>query len=258
MHVILATVGTDGDSFPHVGLGVALRARGHRFTLAAPEPSRSRAHALGLEFRPLVTSAELERFLADPDLWHPLRSAIMSARWGGPMISDQYEALATLAGEPGSVLVAHPGILAARLVQEKLGTPTASLLLQPGLVPSIFEPPKLPVGIPIPAWLPFPLRRIFRLGFDAFGYASIGPWLNRVRADLGLSPVRRFFRWWLSPDLVIGLFPDWCAAPQPDWPPQLRLVGSAGSMASKVRCPRNCARSVKKNRRQSPSLSAPK
>jgi UDP:flavonoid glycosyltransferase YjiC (YdhE family) len=40
-----------------------------------------------------------------------------------------------------------------------------------------------------------------------------------------LSPVRRIFRWWLSPDLVIGLFPPWYAAAQPDWPPQLRLAG---------------------------------
>jgi UDP:flavonoid glycosyltransferase YjiC (YdhE family) len=40
-----------------------------------------------------------------------------------------------------------------------------------------------------------------------------------------LSPVRRLFRWWLSPDLVIGLFPGWYAAPQPDWPQQLRLAG---------------------------------
>ena len=43
MHVILATVGTDGDVFPHVGLGAVLRARGHRVTLAAPEPYRDRA-----------------------------------------------------------------------------------------------------------------------------------------------------------------------------------------------------------------------
>jgi UDP:flavonoid glycosyltransferase YjiC (YdhE family) len=32
-------------------------------------------------------------------------------------------------------------------------------------------------------------------------------------------------RWWLSPEFVIGLFPGWYAAPQPDWPPQLRLAG---------------------------------
>jgi UDP:flavonoid glycosyltransferase YjiC (YdhE family) len=29
MHVILATVGTDGDVFPFVGLSRVLRARGH-------------------------------------------------------------------------------------------------------------------------------------------------------------------------------------------------------------------------------------
>ena len=54
MHVILATVGTDGDVFPHVGLGATL-------------------HARGIEFRALVTVAEVGRMLADPDLWHPFR-----------------------------------------------------------------------------------------------------------------------------------------------------------------------------------------
>ncbi len=225
MHVILATVGTDGDVFPHVGLGAALRARGHRVTLAAPEPYRSRADALGLEFRPLVTAAEFGRMVADPDLWHPLRSGVMMARWGGPMVPRQYDLLAGLAREPGSVLVANPGVLAARLVQEKLGTPTASLLLQPGLLPSSAAPPEMPGGLTIPAWLPRPLRGLYWLGVDAAGYALVARSLNPVRAGLGLPPVRRVFRWWLSPDLVIGLFPGWYAAPQPDWPLQLCLAG---------------------------------
>src|SRR5205807_2182827 len=86
MHVILATMGTDGDVLPHVGLGAALRARGHRVTLAAPETFRDRAQALGMEFRSLVTADEVGRMLADPDLWHPFRSGWMMARWGGPMI----------------------------------------------------------------------------------------------------------------------------------------------------------------------------
>src|SRR6266404_8298810 len=148
MHVILATVGTDGDVFPHVGLGAALRARGHRVTLAAPETYRVRGEALGIEFCPLVTVDEVGRMLADPDLFHPLRSGRMMARWGGPMIPRQYEALAGLAGQqPDSVLVANPGVLAARLVQETLGVPTASLLLQPGLLPSCTAPPEMPGGL---------------------------------------------------------------------------------------------------------------
>ena len=68
MHAILATMGTDGDVFPHVGLGVKLRARGHQVTLAAPEPYRALAADLGLEFLSLVTAEEASRMLADPDL----------------------------------------------------------------------------------------------------------------------------------------------------------------------------------------------
>jgi UDP:flavonoid glycosyltransferase YjiC (YdhE family) len=50
--------------------------------------------------------------------------------------------------------------------------------------------------------------------------------LNTFRRKLGLSPIHRVMREWLnSPRLVIGLFPDWFAPPQRDWPRALRLTG---------------------------------
>jgi len=225
MHVILATVGTDGDVFPYVGLGRVLRARGHRVTLAAPESYRARAATDGLGFVPLATAEEERRMLADPDLWHPLRSGVMMARWGAPMMRRQYEALAGLARGRGAVVVANPGLLPARLVQQKLNVPMASLLLQPGLIPSCSAPPEMTGGLTIPAWLPHPLRRAYWLAVDVAGYLLVGRPLNRLGARLGQPPVRRVFRWWLSPDLVIGLFPPWYAEPQRDWPPQVRLAG---------------------------------
>lgn len=225
MHVILATMGTDGDVFPYIGLGGALHARGHRVTLAAPETYRARALALSLEFCPLVTAEEVAEMLADPDMWHPLKSGLMMARWGAPMMPRQYGALAGLVQDRNTVLVANPGLLPARLVQEKLKVPLASLLLQPGLVPSCDAPPEMPGGLTIPGWLPQPLRRAYWLAVDAAGYLLVARPLNRLGSGLGLPPVRRVFRWWLSPDLVIGLFPPWYATPQPDWPPQIRLAG---------------------------------
>jgi UDP:flavonoid glycosyltransferase YjiC (YdhE family) len=237
MHAILATVGTDGDVFPHIGLGGALVARGHRVTLAGPETYRDRCLALGLEFRPLVTAQEVQRMLADPDMWHPFRSGLMMARWGMAMVPRQYEALAELARERGTVLVANPGLLPARLVQEKLKVPLASLLLQPGLIPSCCAPPEMPGGLSIPAWLPHPLRRAYWLGVDAAGYLLVARHLNRFNSRLGLPPVRRLFRWWLSPDLVIGLFPPWYAKPQPDWPPQIRLAGFGRYDGSRAELP---------------------
>ena len=182
MQVLLATLGTDGDVFPHLGLGAALHARGHRVTLAAPETYRARAHALGIEFRALVTTAEVDRMLADPDLWRPLRSGMMMARWGGPMIPRQFDALAALVRDGDAVLVANPGVLAARRVQETLGCPTASLLLQPGLLPSSAAPPEMPGGLTIPTWLPHPLRRLYWLAVDAAGYWLVATSLNRFRS----------------------------------------------------------------------------
>jgi UDP:flavonoid glycosyltransferase YjiC (YdhE family) len=225
MHAILATMGTDGDVFPYLGLGVQLRARGHPVTLAAPEPYRDLVADLGLGFRPLVTAAEASRMLADPDLWHPLRSGRMMARWGVGLLPRQYELLAALAAGPESVLVANPGVLAARLVQEKRICPMATLLLQPGLLPSTAAPPEMPAGLTLPRGVPRPVGRLYWAAIDAAGYVLVCGPLNRLRAALGLGPVRRLFRWWLSPELVVGLFPPWYAAPQPDWPARLRLAG---------------------------------
>jgi UDP:flavonoid glycosyltransferase YjiC (YdhE family) len=225
MHAILATMGTDGDVFPFIGLALQLRARGHQVTLAAPEPYRNLAADLGLGVCPLVTAEETGRMLADPDLWHPLRSGPMMARWGAGLLPLQYELLAALAAGPGSVLVANPGVLAARLVQEKRLCPMATLLLQPGLVPSMSAPPEMSAGLTLPRWAPPPVGRLYWAALDAVGYLVVGGPLNRLRSTLGLRPVRRVFRWWLSPELIIGLFPPWYAAPQPDWPARLQLAG---------------------------------
>ena len=218
-------MGTDGDVFPYLGLGSALMKRGHRVTLAAPETYQDRATDLGMEFESLVSTVDVERMLSNPDLWHPFRSGPMMAKWGHPMIPLQYEMLARLASEPDSIMVANPGVVAARLVQEKLHCPMASLLLQPGLLPSCTAPPAMPGGLNIPTWFPDPLRKLYWRAVDFAGYLLVARSLNRFRADLGLGPIRQFFRWWLSPELAIGMFPEWYAAPQPDWPSQLRLVG---------------------------------
>ena len=100
-----------------------------------------------------------------------------------------------------------------------------SVHLSPVILRSIDEAPRLP-GVFVhrgPRWF----RRLQwnladRLLIDPF----IGRWLNPFRASLGLPPARGLFRDWIhSPLLTLGLFPDWFARPQPEWPVQLRLTG---------------------------------
>ena len=224
MHVILVTMGTDGDVFPYVGLGATLRSRGHRVTFAGPEPYHAMTLQNGLQFSCLVSQTDTEEFLNSPDLWHPVKSGIHAARWGARLIRNQYEVLEQLAADEDTLLVSNAGIVASRLVQEKFRRTMATMLLQPGLLPSVFEPPVMPV-VPIPTWMPRWQRHGYWRMVDVAGGILIGRSLNCIRKSLGLPPVHRFFRWWLSPQLIIGMFPSWYAAPQPDWPQQLRLVG---------------------------------
>src|SRR5439155_14745996 len=146
MHAILVSVGTDGDVFPYVGLGARLRARGHRVTLAANEPYRALAESQGLEFHALVSEADTQAFLSSPDLWHPLKGAGFLARWGARQLGAHYRLLAELAGDADAVLAASLGVISARLVQEKLGRPLASIVLQPWMIASIDAPPIMPAG----------------------------------------------------------------------------------------------------------------
>jgi UDP:flavonoid glycosyltransferase YjiC (YdhE family) len=224
-HFILATLGTDGDVLPYLGMGRALLARGHRATLVAAEDYRGRAEAAGMEFRPLASVEENRQLIADPDFWHPLKSGMVGAKWGTALLPRHYALLAELAREDDVVFVANPGLIAARVVQEKLGTPLATPMLQPGLIPSSTAPPALPAAPALPRWAPRPVGWLYWRALDGFGGLLLGRALRDLRGPLGLPPVKRVFRWWLSPQLVLAMFPDWYAPPQPDWPPQVRLTG---------------------------------
>ncbi len=225
MHAVLVSMGTDGDVIPYLGLGATLRARGHRVTLAAPGHYENAASDLGLGFRPLISEREMHALLADPDFWHPLKSALVGARMGAGLIPRQYALLAELAGDGDALLVANPGVLAARLVQEKLSRPMATVLLQPGLIPSVDAPPVMAAGLTLPRGLPRLVGRLYWRVINAAADLLVGRHVNRARIALGMKPIRRLFDWWLSPQRVIGMFPDWYGPPPPDWPPQMRLVG---------------------------------
>lgn len=224
-HAILAAVGTDGDVYPFLSLGLELRKRGLRVTLATHEHFAPHASDGGLEFRRLVSAAETEQLLAQRDFWHPLKSGLVLARWGARLVPRQYEVLRELSASPDAFLVAGTGVLAARVAQEQSGVPLVGVILQPWVVPSLCATPVMMGGLTLPHWAPRPLGRLYFRLIDQIGSCLVGTELKKLRASLGLPPIRRMFQWWFSPELVLGLFPDWYGMPQADWPPQIRLAG---------------------------------
>jgi UDP:flavonoid glycosyltransferase YjiC (YdhE family) len=219
-------VGTHGDVLPFIALGHELLARGHWVSLAAPAPFESMARRAGLDFQPLGTVADYEAVIRRPDLWDPqlgfrpmfdyaLQVAEPACLWLG----------ATWARGLDVLVVASPLAWGARLAQDLYDLPTATLHVMPFLIESRFDPPVLP-GLPLPRFLPAAFRAYLNLGADA---VAVGPFtlppLNALRARLGLDPVRRLRHWWNSPTRLLLMFPDWYAAPQPDWPAQAIQLG---------------------------------
>lgn len=225
MHAILVSMGTDGDVFPFVGLGAMLHSRGHRVTLVANEHYHAIASRCGFAFRALVSDAETRELIGNPDIWHPVKSAIVGARWGRRAVDRQYALLSELARDEDAVLVAYPPVFAARLVQEKLSRPLASVVPMPWMILSASAPPAVPGAFNLPRWTPRPAVNLYWRTLEAAADLLIGRFVDRLGRSLDLKPIRRIYRWCLSPQLIIGMFPEWYAPPQPDWPPQMRLAG---------------------------------
>jgi UDP:flavonoid glycosyltransferase YjiC (YdhE family) len=225
-HCLLLPIGSSGDVHPFVALGVALRQRGHRVTVITAAYFEPLIRKAGLEFVGLGTIEEFESALLNPDHWHPTRGFKSVFQWGVlPWIRPIYDIVAARC-VPGETVLVHSLLaIGARIAQEKLGVPMVTIELQPAVLRSRYQAPRLP-GMPLPDWLPGIVKQFaYWLADVLIIDPVVAPTTNAVRAELGQPPVRRIMDWWHSPQRIIGLYPAWFAPPQPDWPRQLVLTG---------------------------------
>jgi rhamnosyltransferase subunit B len=111
-------------------------------------------------------------------------------------------------------------------MQEKFDIPYVSVQVSPSTFLSAKLPP-VHKRFTIPAYLPYRMRAgLLSLIERSVLDRVCAPALNSVRATLGLSPVHHILGQWLhSPQGVLGLFPEWFAPPQIDWPRRVALTG---------------------------------
>lgn len=226
--VIVAALGSSGDVHPLAALACTLQARGHEVVLLSNEHFAPLAAKLGLRFVAVGTREQYEAALADPNFWHPRKSVRLVWEMVGIGNRTVYAAIEALA-EPGrTILVGSTLALGMRLAQEKLKLPMATVHLSPCCFLSAERPPTIK-GLWLPQSMPLPLRQsLLWLVERTLMDGVCAPDLNRQRAELGLPPVRHVVRRWLhSPDLVLGLFPEWFCTPQRDWPAHTHLTGFA-------------------------------
>ena len=211
---------------PFIGIGRALRARGHDVTILTAEPFRAVSERSGLRFVQIHSQAEFDEMTKHPDLWHRRKGLTLILRKLSSVLHEHYELISS-AYEPGrTVIVAHALAFAARVFEDAHRAPAATVHLAPSIFRSDFQQPASIPGVDLSGWPVWIKRSAFWILDRLLLDPQIVPALNQVRHDVGLPPVSRVFRSWLhSPQRLIGLFPDWFAPVQPDWPPQLRLTG---------------------------------
>ena len=226
LNVLLPTLGSAGDVHPVIALGLALKARMHRATIITNPMFQPLIEKHGLEFLPVGTIADADAAISDPDLWHPRKGfEVVARRVMVPAIAQIYRLIEAHA-DADTVVAASSISLGARVAQEKLAVPTATVHLQPSIIRSLVDQGMMGnfrISASQPMWFK---RAFFRLIDWAAIDRELKQPLNDFRRTLGLAPVNRVFRRWVhSPQCVIGFFPEWFAAPQSDWPPHTHLVG---------------------------------
>ena len=226
MRFILTPVGSAGDVHPFVGIGRALRLRGHEVIVLTAGPFGEVVRKAGLIFQETASVEEYDSVSKHPDLWHPRRGLQLVLDSVGVMLRRLYEHLKALQGPRRTVLVGHSLSFSTRVFEELHGVPSATIHLAPSIFRSDYAQPAYAPGRDASTW-PRWLKRSAWWTIDRFMLdPGIAPTLNEWRHELGLPPVTRVFKDWIhSPQRVVGLFPDWFGQPQPDWPAALRLTG---------------------------------
>jgi rhamnosyltransferase subunit B len=241
LNVLLPTLGSSGDVHPFIALGLALQARGHRATILTNPIFQALIEKQGLGFLAVGTLQDAQRAIANPDIWHLRKGFAIIAAAIAPSIAQVFRIIESRAD--GATVVAYSTLaFGARVAQEKLGVPSASVHLQPSVIRTFGDQGMLGnvrLSAAHPHWYK---KLLFTLADAVVIDRNLMRPLNEFRASLGLGAVQHVMdRWMHSPQLVLALFPEWFASPQPDWPPNTHAIGFVQFDAAGEAAPLNAA-----------------
>jgi UDP:flavonoid glycosyltransferase YjiC (YdhE family) len=224
MHCLLTALGSYGDVYPMIGLGMALRERGHDVTLVTNPHFAAEVAAAGLEMVELATAEEYDRLTQTPGLWSARKGLAVVFREAAVGLMQRLDEIVRTHSRAGETLLVPHGLdLASRVAAEKLGMPAMSVVYAPMALWSNETPPRMPAGF-APPGAPRWLHKLqFALGDRTFVGSIVMKPLNEFRASRGLPPIRgSFLDWYYKVAPALCLFPDWFASPDgvvpSDWP----------------------------------------
>ncbi|MGL6344263.1 MAG: glycosyltransferase, partial [Waterburya sp.] len=227
--IILTTIGSFGDLHPKIALAFELQKRGHDVIFATHKEYQGKIEALGFRFhriRPDNTALnDPEEMARMMDLKTGTEYVIKN--WVCANLRETYADLMAIA-QDADLIITGEGVVATRLVAEKLGIPWVFAVLQPLSFLSVYEPLVLPI-------FPF-LAKFRRLGLIASrGVRQLSKLLTnslaepiyQLRRELDLPPLvgHPLIDDKYSPYLVLAMFSSTFAQPQLDWAANTVITG---------------------------------
>lgn len=225
--VILNPNGSGGDVYPFLAIGQQLQKLGHHVALMTNPMFQEHAGQANLEFIPLGRVEDLVSVGHDPQLQKQSSAWKLALKWIASTVPQGVACLSQRRLRCPTMLVASPLSLSMRLVAEKYSIPMTTLILSPYMLRSRHASSRMP-PLCLNRFVPGPIKRMQFWMADRCAIDPIlAPILNPIRSELGMNPLKRFLhQWCFSPELNLGLFPEWYAAAQPDWPTGFEHVGS--------------------------------
>ncbi|WP_155913700.1 glycosyltransferase [Asticcacaulis sp. AC466] len=228
--IVMATHGSFGDLHPFIALGQALKARGCRVTLATHPDYAAKVEAAGLAFvafgpsredyvRDLrVNPAEIIRRLSNDH-------GFMIKRLIAPYLERSIRDIAPYVAEADAVL-GSPFAYGAHIAALLAGKPFTTVALQPTVMMSSYDPPKVrqaPFIFEPSGELGRAYNRLIMAAGEQIMAASQSQ-VRRVYRKYGLHP-RVGLGGIVSDHRTLALYSPLLAQPQPDFPPRTYLAG---------------------------------
>jgi rhamnosyltransferase subunit B len=233
--MVLSTIGTFGDLHPFIAVGLALQARGHSPLLAVSASHVGKVQLAGLDAVAIFPSLErlasvlgleeaaaVGQVMADQDFM--IREIVLR------VLAESTHQL-DAAAHGAAAIVGSIFALAGPIVAEKHRIPFIPVLLQPMAIFSAYDPPagqgfftisqaqKRPIAR---TWNALALRVIRQIVRRRYSKP-----INDVRRAHGLGPMNATP--FLEPEsdrvLRLGMYSSILAPVQPDYPPNVQLVG---------------------------------
>lgn len=228
-HIVFATAGSLGDLYPFLSLGMELKQRGHRVTVATSGNHRPRVLESGLDFShmrpdPENTAAFHARYM------HPKTGGkFVYHDYLGPAIRQSYADLAQATQDADALVSQSLMALAAPLIAAKTGIPWVSAVFQPMSFFSVHDRPNY-LPFPILPWL---CGRSPQLHENVFHYVKkhTEEWVRPViefRKEMGIAKQEHpMYEGQHSSSCVLAMFSPLFGQAQPDWPASVIQTGTA-------------------------------